>query len=693
MTQVTPRRGIEILLVEDSPTDRLIAVEALQQARIINTLNVVENGVEAMAYLRREGKFAECCRPDLVLLDLNLPKKDGREVLLEIKNDPLLKYIPVIVLTTSSADEDIARAYGDHANSYITKPVDFPRFTSALEAIGKYWFEVVTLPAEATVQRLAKNDKPRQSNPPLSRLRQLGVVLLADDPAAVHDLEQLLGRSATVQCELTHTDNLAAFRQSLDSVRSDVLLVDLELAESEGVETYRRARAAAPNKPIIVLVGPGEETLGELCLREGAEDFVGKDELGTMALLRAVRYATARKNMQDQLRRAQRMEAIGLLTSGIAHDFNNLLTVLHGHAELLEELDLEPRAAESVRGVKDASERAAQLTRQLLTFSQRQAMRLSPLDLNRVVGDFSKMLRRVLGAEVQLALELADEPPCAQADIGMVEQVLLNLAINARDAMPAGGTLTLETGVLLVDGAALPHPDAYAGTFTSLAVTDTGSGIPADILSRIWEPFVTTKEVGKGTGLGLAIVQGIVQQHRGWIEVESQLGVGTTFRICLPRAERSRLASPSDRTQKPGRGTECILLVEDEAPVRQMVRTTLERQGYQVLEARSGPDAVRSFEEAARPVDLLLTDMVMPGGMNGRELAEELWRRDPGLQVIFTSGFGQDFVSPEFVVDDGVDFLPKPYVLSRLLAVVRKALDTTKARTGAGGVLASARTV
>jgi len=542
-------------------------------------------------------------------------------------------------------------------------------------AIGTYWFEVVTLPPEDTVQRLAKNDRPRQSNPPLSRLRQLGVVLLADDPAAAHELERLLTRSATVSCQLTQSENLAALRQRLDSVRCDVLLVDLCLAESDGVETYRRARAAAPSKPIVVLVGPGEETLGELCLREGAEDFVGKDELGTMALLRAIRYATARKNMQDQLRRAQRMEAIGQLASGIAHDFNNLLTVLHGHAELLEELELDPLAGESVRGVKDASDRAAQLTRQLLTFSQRQAMRVQPVDLNRVVSDFSKMLRRVLGSEVSLTLELAAEPPCAQADIGMVEQVLLNLAINARDAMPAGGALTLQTGVTLVDGAALPHPDAQAGAFTRLSVRDTGSGIPAEILRRLGEPFVTTKESGKGTGLGLAIVHGIVQQHRGWLQVDSALGVGTTFHIYLPRAEPASQSPAATALQKPRRGTECILLVEDEAPVRQLVRTTLERQGYQVLEARSGPDAVSSFDEASRPVDLLLTDMVMPGGMNGRQLAEALQRRDPGLKVIFTSGYGPDFVAPDFVLTEGVDFLPKPYVLSRLLAVVRQALD------------------
>ena len=674
MGRTRGKRGIEILLVEDSPTDRLIAIEALQQARIINTLNVVENGVEAMAYLRREGKFEHAQRPDLILLDLNLPKKDGREVLMEIKHDPLLKFIPVIVLTTSSADEDVARAYGDHANSYITKPVDFPRFTNALDAIGTYWFEVVTLPGEATVQRMAKNDKPRPSSAPLSRSKQLRVVLLADDPLMVRRVLDLLLDSVTVRCDLEHVESVDELRRRLEGGRTDVVLVDLTISESEGLETYRRTRAAAPSSAVIVLVEEDEEGLGERCLREGAEDYLGKQELGTLTLVRAMRYATSRKGLQDQLRRAQRMEAVGQLASGIAHDFNNLLTVLHGHAELLEEVVGEV-AIESVQGIKDASERAAQLTRQLLTFSQRQAMHMKPVDLNRVVSDFSKMLRRVLGSEVRLTLELSPQPASAMADIGMVEQVLLNLTINARDAMPSGGVLTLQTTGATVDTAALAHPDAYAGTFAVLRVRDTGSGIPADILNRIWEPFVTTKEAGKGTGLGLAMVQGIVQQHRGWVGVESALGVGTTFEIFLPWAELHAAPRAPSGAGEPRRGTETILLVEDESPVRHMVRTTLTRQGYQVLEARSGPDAITSFEEAARRVDLLLTDMVMPGGLTGRQLAEELRKRDPGLCVIYTSGYGQELAAPDFTLTEGVDFLPKPYVLSRLLGVVRKALD------------------
>jgi CheY-like chemotaxis protein len=276
---------------------------------------------------------------------------------------------------------------------------------------------------------------------------------------------------------------------------------------------------------------------------------------------------------------------------------------------------------------------------------------------------------------VRLQLELATEPPAALADIGLVEQVLLNLAINARDAMPNGGELSLRTGQSAVEGGTSTNPDAYAGAFATLAVSDTGSGIPAEILSRIWEPFVTTKEAGKGTGLGLAIVQNIVQQHRGFIDVTSELGVGTTFQIYLPRAEPDAASSEPIAEEPLQPGTENILLVDDESPVRQLVRLVLERQGYRVLEARSGPDALVAFDESAARIDLLVTDLMMPGGMSGIELARELHRRDATLRVIYTSGYGPGYNAPDMTLTEGENFLAKPYVLSRLIGTVRRALD------------------
>ena len=663
--------GLDILLVEDSPTDRLIAIEALEHTRIVNTLNVVENGVEAMAYLRREGKFASARRPDLILLDLNLPKKDGREVLMEIKHDTSLKFIPVIVLTTSSADEDVARAYGDHANSYITKPVDFPQFTRALEAIGTYWFEVVTLPPETMIARMARQDKPRQSSPPSGALRHFELLLSSDDGALAQKLRDLLvGTSAS--CNLAVANNVPALRRALDGARCDVLLVDV--GHGDGLEAYRLARAAAPSAAIIVLVNEGQDELSELCLREGAEDYLSKGELSGTLLVRALRYAMGRQNMRAQLRRAQRMEAMGQLASGVAHDFNNLLTVLSGHAELLAELWDGSAGLESLQGIRDACERAGQLTRQLLNFSQRQASQLKPLDLNRAVSDFSRMLRRVLGSEVRLELSLTPQPGCTLADVSMLEQVLLNLAINARDAMPSGGVLTLETGAAELDAtAAATHPDAREGRFVTLAVRDTGAGIPPHLIGRIWEPFVTTKEAGKGTGLGLAMVQGIVQQHRGWIRVDSQPGAGACFQIFLPLAEPQSVDVAAPAPVAPRRGTERVLLVDDETPVRQLVRAVLERRGYQVLEARSAADAIVCFEEHGGAVDLLLTDLVMPGGMTGQALADVLLARAPHLAVLLTSGYGVEVGVLEG--SRALPLLPKPFAPSRLLTAVREAID------------------
>jgi two-component system, cell cycle sensor histidine kinase and response regulator CckA len=646
-------RGIEILLVDDSPTDRLLAMEALSHARVPSNLNSVDNGVEAMAYLRREGKFAAAPRPDLILLDLNLPKKDGREVLREIKQDPSLKWIPVIVLTTSAADEDVARAYEHHANSFITKPVDFPRFTQALEAVRNYWFEVVTLPPAPALSR-SPSEKPRLSLLPPSRAA-LAVVLLSDDARIARELRELC-EGLSERVVLTPIDGPGGWHERLASGRHDVLLVDLAIGGSDGIEACRRARAAAPNAAIIAIVPDAGAAVGELVLREGADDYIERAELGRASLAHALRSALRQRKLGDQLRSAQRMQAIGRLASGIAHDFNNLLTVLHGHAELLEELTTDARVRDSAQGISDATERAAQLTRQLLAFSQHQAVRFEAVDLNRAVNEFSKTLRRVLGGDVRLELELASRAPLAQADIGLVEQLLLNLAIDAREAMPAGGELVLETGGVSLDAGALSHPEARGGAFTTLTLRDTRPALDAAVVPEI--------------------VLGIVQQHQGWIQLESTPGAGRRIEIFLPSAQPESAAVRPRELAFAARGTETILLVDDESPVRQMAKAMLGRHGYRVLEARSGPDAITRFEEA-REVDLLLTDIVMPGGMTGRELADELTRREPRLAVVYTSGYGRNAVAPDWILDEQMNFLPKPYSAGRLLTIVRRSLDNT----------------
>ena len=670
-------QAIEILLVEDSPTDRLIAIEALQGSKLINSLNVVENGVDAMAYLRREGKYRDVRRPDLVLLDLNLPKKDGREVLEEIKNDPVLKFIPVVVLTTSKSDEDLLRAYGNHANSYITKPVDFPRFTDALRSLGGYWFEVVTLPPEAAIERMARATPSRLPSAPLGAVDEtIRLLLVEDNPTDVALLRDALNENRLVKFELVHESRAAGACKRLRSEVFDLVMTDLALPDSNGLDTYRMIRAAARGVPVIVLTGLDDDETGILALREGAQDYLVKGQLTSRALARAARYAIDKKHHQEELRQSQRLEAVGRLAAGVAHDFNNILTIIRGNAELLT-LGLGREVGEDAPAeILQATDRAIALARQLLTFSRQQTMLAKPLDLNEVVGSFTRMLRRVLGDAVRLELHLTSEPPFALADIGMLEQVLLNLAVNARDAMPGGGKITLRTAVQEVTSAtAREHPDAYPGRFAQLTVTDTGAGIPPDVLARIFEPFFTTKEVGHGTGLGLATVHGIIQQHRGWLAVKSQLGVGSTFEIFLPATdERSvKTIPPPPIVVKRGSGT--ILVVEDEPALRQMASRVLRGRGYRVVAAGSAAEAMAVWAEHGASIDLLFTDLVLPDGQSGRHVAKQLAAVRPSLTIIYTSGYSSDFVSEDFVLEQGVNFLQKPYELANLLEIIQRGFD------------------
>ncbi len=673
-----PLRPIEILLVEDSPTDRLIAVEALQHAKILNSLNVVQDGIEAVAYLRREGKYSAAQRPDLILLDLNLPRKDGREVLKEIKTDPLLKFIPVVVLTTSKGDEDIVRAYGYHANSYITKPLDFPRFATVIRSIENYWLEVVTLPPVAEVQRVAQIDSVR-AQPRCIEIGQAVELLLAEDnPADVLLIRDALTETPLVKFNITHVTRLSEIRDRLRFKSYDVVLTDLGLPDSQGLDTYRQVRASAGGLPIIVLTVANDETMGLAALREGAQEYLVKGQLSERALARSLRYAIEKKGIEEKLRHAQKMEAIGQLSAGIAHDFNNILTVIQGRANLLsmDEISGGEVMAESVQAIRAAAERAANLTRQLLTFSRQQVMQAKLLDLNESVGDVVKMLRRILGEHVRLEMQLGLDLPSVEADVGMVEQIIMNLAINARDAMPSGGKLTLKTSLIeVVPGKVDRHPEASAGHFVCLSVSDTGSGMSPDVLARIFEPFFTTKDVGKGTGLGLATAFAIVHQHRGWIEVQSQIGIGSTFNLFFPASLTKAVAAPVAAKSKLERGTETIFLVEDEVPVRTMVKIMLEMQGYRVIEAGSGVEAIAIWAEHQASIDLLVTDMIMPDGMTGRQLAEQLQASKPALKVIYTSGYSKDFVSVGFVLQDGINFLQKPYETAGLLGTVRASLN------------------
>jgi PAS domain S-box-containing protein len=388
---------------------------------------------------------------------------------------------------------------------------------------------------------------------------------------------------------------------------------------------------------------------------------------------------TERLSLEAQLRHSQKLESIGQLAAGVAHDFNNILTIIQGHSHrLLARCGGDPAFSRPLKELGDAARRGASLTQQLLTFSRKQRMQPRVLDFNAVIANMSDMLQRLIGDDV--ALECAADPalPAIEADTGMLEQVVMNLSVNARDALPKGGRLVISTSAVDIDEEFVSHhPEARPGRFVCLSVADNGCGMTKDTLNRIFEPFFTTKEVGKGTGLGLATVYGIVQQHQGWVDVSSELTVGTTFRIYFPVTDK-KIPVPAVKSQgKPAvkGGNETILLVEDEPILRELARVILGDLAYRVLEAGTGAEAVKLFEECDGQVDLLLTDMVMPEGMTGRELAEKLRCRKPALKVVFTSGYSSDIMGGETAVRGEYKFLQKPYTPPLLAKMVRECLD------------------
>jgi len=394
-------------------------------------------------------------------------------------------------------------------------------------------------------------------------------------------------------------------------------------------------------------------------------------------LLSLFRNVTEQKRLEEQFRQSQKMEAIGQLAGGIAHDFNNILTVVLGHATLLTMQPLEPKALVSAQQIKQASERAAGLTRQLLAFGRKQVACPRSLDLNQLVNGMSQMLGRLLGEDIALQIHFSGEPAVVEADPGMMEQILLNFSVNSRDAMPKGGQLTIRVSHRLIDAAyAARVVEARPGKFICLSHTDSGEGIPPEILTRIFEPFFTTKELGKGTGLGLATVFGIVKQHRGWIEVDSTLGKGTTFHVFLPATNLPLANAEEAETQFRQRGgSETILVIEDERDLRDFVCRELRRHGYRIFEAVDGPSALKIWGEYKKEINLVFTDVIMQGGLNGREVAEVIWRENPQMKVIFSSGYGAETLGKDFKLDPGIVYLQKPYLPQTLIKTIRNCLD------------------
>ena len=387
---------------------------------------------------------------------------------------------------------------------------------------------------------------------------------------------------------------------------------------------------------------------------------------------------TEQRDLEKQLRHSQKLEAVGQFAAGVAHDFNNMLTVIQGHVSLqLAAKNLDEGMASSLEQVAMAAERAASLTRQLLAFSRKQVVQPRVLDLNAIMRSLREMLSRVIGEHIELCCEFGDKLPTVHADESNIAQIVMNLSVNARDAMPRGGRIVIRTEAVEIDVAhGMRHPQAYPGSFLRLSVTDNGTGMTAETLNHIFEPFFTTKEVGKGTGLGLATVYGIVAQHEGWIEVLSELGHGSSFQIYLPCHDHAPAPSMDDACADLRGGDETILVVEDEFAVREVITHILRGRGYEVLEASDGREALSVWSSQGGEVDLLLTDIVMPNGLRGNLLADRLQTEKKDLKVILSSGYTSDFGTEADPLSSRVNFLAKPYKPEVLVKAVRDCLDS-----------------
>ncbi len=410
-----------------------------------------------------------------------------------------------------------------------------------------------------------------------------------------------------------------------------------------------------------------------------AEVFqLGDEKVALLATLDV----SEQRNLEKQLRHSQKLEAVGQFAAGVAHDFNNMLTVIQGHASIhLAADNLDKGISESLNHVSVAAERAATLTRQLLAFSRKQVVQMRPINLNDLVKNLDGMLSRLIGEHIQLKSQLSEKLPAIRADQSNLEQIVMNLVVNARDAMPKGGKLIVATRLIEIDAAHVrKNPQAATGEFVCLTLSDTGCGMTPETVARIFEPFFTTKEVGKGTGLGLATVYGLAAQHEGWIEVESQMQEGSTFKIYFPAIEEKPDEMENAPLAKLSGGNETILVVEDEPAVREIMTYVLRDYGYHVLEASDGPSALKVWAENHRKIDLLVTDIVMPNGMSGNAVAEHLQSEKPALKVIFSSGYSSNFATLTNPQNGLINFLEKPYKPEILVRAVRDCLDGCDSR-------------
>ena len=650
---------IHVLLVEDNSFDARFVTEMLKDDEI--GAFKIQHGkslLEALSILSRGGEI------QVILLDLALPDESGLQTLRRIV--PAAHGASIVVLTGYLDEETGIAALREGAHDYLIKGQVEGR---QLRRILRYAVERQKLLMELRdeIEGRARTQQALQISE--QRYRQLfetapmGIVL-ADAAGKIVD---------------TNAQALRMFGYK----REELLGRTIELLVPENLRTsHGQRRSTYSNCPHVRPMGIGLELIAR---RKDGTEFPVEISLGPAATQEGILISstivdiTERKKLEKQLHLSQRMEAIGQLAGGVAHDFNNLLTVILGCCEALtEELSGNPAALRRIEMIRKAGDSATDLTRQLLAFGRRQMLRPKVIGPGEVLEEVAGMLRRLIGENIRLEVNIHPEAGCIRADPGQMEQILVNLAANARDAMPTGGRLLIEVYNAELDEAYVKlHPPAVPGPYVMFSVSDTGCGMDQKTQSQIFDPFFTTKELGKGTGLGLATVYGIVKQSGGYIWVYSELGKGTVFKVYLPRVESATTHRQQiDTDSAAERGSETILLAEDSEALREIAREYLEGLGYTVIEASSGENALKRAAEFGGEIHLLLTDVVM-SGMNGRDLADQIARKYPGIKILFTSGYTDDAIARQGIFDLSVAFIQKPYRPRALARKIREMLGAS----------------
>jgi PAS domain S-box-containing protein len=622
----------KILYVDDDELTRLVMHNIFQGAGY--EVREAANGTEALQLARE--------RPDLVVLDVNLPDINGFEVCRRIKAHPSTHRIPVLHLSAKFVtSRDKAQGLEGGADGYLIKPVEPQELLAQVKALlrvhqAEEQARTVARQWQATFDAISDGVYLLDRDGQVMRCNRATEALTGQPQA------QALGRAwFDLFPEGSDLHDGSAFQRTLET-------------------QHRETR---------------EVVLGDRCLQITIDPTF--DESGGLSgAVLILADVSERKRLEDQLRQGQKMQAVGQLAGGIAHDFNNLLTVIQGNVSLLlRDAPAGSPGLEFLRAIEKASGRAAELVRQLLAYSRRTILWLKPIHPEQAVEEMVTILRRTIDPRITVEVASAPDLWPVQADPTQVHQVLMNLCLNARDAMPEGGRLVLETdNVELTPETVHNRPEARVGQFVRLRVRDTGHGIPPAVLPRIFDPFFTTKEQGKGTGLGLALVFGIVKQHRGWIECTSEVNQGTTFTIFLPRSTAPVAATPEPRpATSPPTGHETIFLVDDEDMIRSLGRRMLQRAGYEVLLAANGEQALEVYRQAHSRIDLVILDLTMPR-LSGKDALRQLVRINPAARVIIASGYSAEDMDVSGL-DKVIAFIPKPFREEDLLKAVRQALD------------------